>query len=73
MSQKMQYFVILNLVLFWNKIEIKKLDKRLTNIRDDCHEKIINHILLTPPSVIVLEDLYIKEEIKIKCNLHPAK
>ena len=47
--------------LIKNKKLIKKLDKRLTNIRDDCHDKIISHILLTSPSVIVLEDLYIKE------------
>ena len=47
--------------LIKNKKLIKKLDKRLTNIRDDCHDKIINHILLTSPSVIVLEDLHIKE------------
>ena len=47
--------------LIKNKKLIKKLDKRLMNIRDDCHNKIINHILLNPPSVIVLEDLYIKE------------
>lgn len=47
--------------LIKNKMLIKKLDKRLTNIRDDCHNKIINHILLIPPSVIVLEDLHIKE------------
>jgi putative transposase len=47
--------------LIKNKKLIKKLDKRLTNIRDDCHDKIISHILLTSPSVIVLEDLHIKE------------
>ena len=47
--------------LIKNKKLIKKLDKRLTNIRDDCHNRIINHILLTPPSVIVLEDLHIKD------------
>ena len=44
-----------------NKKLIKKLDKRLMNIRDDCHDKIINDILSQPPSVIVLEDLHIKE------------
>ena len=42
-----------------NKRLIKKLNKRLTNIRDDCHNQIITNILLTPPSSIVLEDLYI--------------
>ena len=47
--------------LIKNKLKIKKLDKRLKNVRDDYHDKIINHILLTPPSVIVLEDLYIKD------------
>ena len=47
--------------LIKNKKLIKKLDKRLTNIRDDCHNRIINHILLTSPSVIVLEDLHIKD------------
>jgi putative transposase len=31
------------------------------NIRDDCHNKIITHILLKPPKIIVLEDLYISE------------
>ena len=44
-----------------NKKLIKKLDKRLMNIRDDCHNKIITDILLTPPKTIVLEDLYISE------------
>ena len=29
------------------------------NIRDDCHNRIINDILIKPPKVIVLEDLYI--------------
>ena len=47
--------------LIKNKIEIKKLDKRLTNIRDDCHNKIITDIISQPPSVIVLEDLHIKD------------
>ena len=40
---------------------IKKLNRRLMNIRDDCHKRIINDILSQPPSVIVLEDLHIKE------------
>ena len=44
-----------------NKKLIKKLDKRLMNIRDDCHKRIINDILSKPPSMIVLEDLHIKE------------
>ena len=44
-----------------NKMLIKKLDKRLMNIRDDCHNRIINDILLKPPKVIVIEDLYVKE------------
>ena len=44
-----------------NKKLIKKLNRRLMNIRDDCHDKIINDILSQPPSVIVLEDLHIKE------------
>ena len=44
-----------------NKSLIKRLDKRLLNIRDDCHNKIITDILLKPPKIIVLEDLYIKE------------
>jgi putative transposase len=44
-----------------NKSLIKRLDKRLMNIRDDCHNKIITHILLKPPKIIVLEDLYISE------------
>ena len=44
-----------------NKRLIKKLNRRLMNIRDDCHDKIINDILSQPPSVIVLEDLHIKE------------
>ena len=44
-----------------NKSLIRKLDKRLLNLRDDCHNKIITDILLKPPKIIVLEDLYIKE------------
>ena len=44
-----------------NKKLIKKLNMRLMNIRDDCHDKIINDILSQPPSVIVLEDLHIKD------------
>ena len=44
-----------------NKRLIKRLDKRLMNIRDDCHNRIINDILLKPPKVIVLEDLYVRE------------
>ena len=44
-----------------NKKIIKKLNRRLMNIRDDCHKRIINDILSQPPSVIVLEDLHIKE------------
>ena len=44
-----------------NKKLIKKLDRRLMNIRDDCHNRIINDILLKPPKVIVMEDLYVKE------------
>ena len=44
-----------------NKSLIKRLDKRLLNIRDDCHNKIITDILLKPPKIIVLEDLHIKE------------
>ena len=44
-----------------NKSLIRKLDKRLMNIRDDCHNKIITDILLKPPKTIVLEDLYVKE------------
>ena len=47
-----------------NKSLIKKLDKRLANIRDDCHQKIITNILFKPPKKIVLEDLYIKEMAK---------
>ena len=42
-----------------NKSLIRKLDKRLMNIRDDCHNKIITDILLQPPKTIVLEDLYV--------------
>ena len=44
-----------------NKSLIRKLDKRLMNIRDDCHNKIITDILLQPPKTIVLEDLYVSE------------
>ena len=44
-----------------NKRLIRRLDKRLMNIRDDCHNRIINEILLKPPKVIVIEDLYVKE------------
>ena len=43
-----------------NKRLIKKLDRRLMNIRDDCHNRIINDILLKPPKVIVIEDLYVQ-------------
>ena len=42
-----------------NKTLIKRLNQRLMNIRDDCHNRIINDILIKPPKVIVLEDLYI--------------
>ena len=44
-----------------NKSLIRKLDKRLMNIRDDCHNKIITDILLKPPKTIILEDLYVSE------------
>ncbi len=44
-----------------NKKLLKKINVRLANIRDDCHNKIIDNILSRPPSVIVLEDLHIKE------------
>ena len=44
-----------------NKSLIKRLDKRLMNIRDDCHNRIITDILHKPPKVIVLENLYIQE------------
>ena len=44
-----------------NKSLIRKLDKRLQNIRDDCHNKIITDILLKPPKTIILEDLYVSE------------
>ena len=47
-----------------NKSLIKKLDKRLQNIRDDCHNKIITDILLKPPKTIILEDLYVSEMAK---------
>ena len=39
---------------------IKKLEKRLTNLRDDCHKRIIGDIFKNPPSKIVIEDLYVK-------------
>ena len=42
-----------------NKLKIRKLEQRLTNIRDDCHNRIINDILINPPNKIVLEDLYV--------------
>jgi putative transposase len=44
-----------------NKRLIKRIDKRLMNIRDDCHNRIITDILLKPPKMIVLEDLYIQQ------------
>lgn len=44
-----------------NKSLIRKLDKRLQNIRDDSHNKIITDILLKPPKTIILEDLYVSE------------
>ena len=44
-----------------NKRIIKRIDKRLMNIRDDCHNRIITDILLKPPKTIVLEDLYIQQ------------
>ena len=44
-----------------NKSIINKLERRLTNIRDDCHKKIIDDIFFSPPSKIVIEDLYVKE------------
>ena len=43
-----------------NKYQIKKLDKRLFNIRDDCHKRVIDDIFKNPPSKIVIEDLYVK-------------
>ena len=43
-----------------NKKIIKKIDKRLTNLRYDCHKRIIDDIFKNPPSKIVIEDLYIK-------------
>ena len=43
-----------------NKTIIRKLDKRLLNIRDDCHKKIIEDIFKTPPSKIIIEDLIVK-------------
>ena len=42
-----------------NKHKLKKLERRLFNIRDDCHNKIITDILLNPPRKIVMEDLYV--------------
>ena len=44
-----------------NKSIIKKLDRRLTNIRDDAHKRIIDDIFNSPPSKIIIEDLYVKE------------
>ncbi len=38
-----------------------KLSKRLKNICEDNHNRIITNILLNPPRIIVLEDLYVKE------------
>ena len=49
-----------------NKKKINKLEKRLTNIRDDYHKKIIDNIFISPPSIIVIEDLYVKEMTKKK-------
>ena len=43
-----------------NKDQIKKLDGRLLNLRDDCHKRIIDDIFKSPPSKIVIEDLYVK-------------
>ena len=43
-----------------NKDQIKKLDRRLLNLRDDCHKRIIDDIFKNPPSKIVIEDLYVK-------------
>jgi len=43
-----------------NKNQIKKLDRRLLNLRDDCHKRIIDDIFKSPPSKIVIEDLYVK-------------
>ena len=43
-----------------NKDQIKKLDRRLLNLRDDCHKRIIDDIFKSPPSKIVIEDLYVK-------------
>ena len=44
-----------------NKSIIRNLDKRLMYLRDNNHNEIISNILLKPPKIIVLEDLYIKE------------
>ena len=44
-----------------NKSIIRNLDKRLMYLRDNNHNEIISNILLKPPKIIVLEDLYISE------------
>ena len=44
-----------------NKLLVIKLCKRLRNIKEQKHNEIISNILLKPPKIIVLEDLYIKE------------
>ena len=44
-----------------NKSIIRNLDKRLMYLRDNNHNEIISNILIKPPKIIVLEDLYIKE------------
>jgi putative transposase len=38
-----------------------KLSKKLKNICEDNHNRIITNILLNPPRIIVLEDLYVTE------------
>ena len=44
-----------------NKFKLKKLEQRMVNIRDDCHNKIITDILINPPRKIVMEDLYVNK------------
>ncbi len=43
------------------KALVIKLSKRLKNICEDNHNRIITNIMMKPPKMIVLEDLHIKE------------
>jgi len=46
---------------------VQKLHQKLSNIRLDYHNKIVNEIVKTKPSFITIEDLNIKDMMKNRC------